>query len=105
MDEHASPTDDREVPLEAQKVFAELARIVLDQPLGTFPQRVADLATQTLPDVDGLPVTLIEGTDVRPAVFTSRAAARGGVRAVPGRRPERRGRPRRPRRPSASSAR
>lgn len=75
MDEHASPTDDRQVPLEVQKAFAELARIVLDQPLGQFLQRVADLATQTLPDVDGLSVTLIEGTEVRSATFTSPLAA------------------------------
>jgi len=41
-------------------VLAELGRIPLDQPLGQVLQQVSDLATQLLPDVDALSVTLVD---------------------------------------------
>ena len=73
----SSPVEEQDPPQYAQmqRVFAELGRIVLDQPLGQYLQRVADLAARTLPGVDGLSVTLVEDGQARSAAFTSPVAA------------------------------
>ena len=60
---------------DVQQAFAELGRLMLDQPLGAFLSRVAELAAQTLPDVDGLSITLLEDGRARSAAFTSPVAA------------------------------
>ena len=60
---------------DVQQAFAELGRLMLDQPLSAFLSRVAELAAKTLPDVDGLSITLIEDGRARSAAFTSPVAA------------------------------
>ncbi|WP_299040055.1 GAF and ANTAR domain-containing protein [uncultured Pseudokineococcus sp.] len=60
---------------DAQRAFVELGRLMLDQPVGQYLQRVADLAAETLPGVDGLSVTLVEDGRARSAAFTSSVSA------------------------------
>jgi len=60
---------------DVQRAFVELGRLMLDQPVGQYLQRVADLASETLPGVDGLSVTLVEDGKARSAAFTSSIAA------------------------------
>lgn len=67
--------EDRPGASDAERAYAELGRLVLDQPLGQFLQRVADLAAQTLPGVDGLSLTLVEDGRARSAAFTTPLAA------------------------------
>lgn len=56
--------------------LAELGRIPLDQPLGHVLQQVSELATQVLPDVDALSVTLVGGDGrARSAAFSGGVAA------------------------------
>ena len=68
-------TSSPDVPADVQRAYAELGRLMLDQPLGQFLHRVAELAAQTLPGVDGLSVTLVEDGRARSAAFTSSVAA------------------------------
>ena len=72
-----SPTDAAVgvYPADVQAAFVELGRLMLDQPLGLYLQKVADLAAGTLPGVDGLSVTLVENGTARSAAFTSSVAA------------------------------
>lgn len=58
--------------VDAQAAFAELAKIMLgSQQLNATLQRVVELARQTLPQVDDVSVTLMNGTQPRTVVFTS----------------------------------
>lgn len=58
-----------------QSAFAELSKIMLgDQPLNATLQRVAELAQQTIPEVDEVSVTLMDGTRPRTVVFTGTLA-------------------------------
>lgn len=65
---------------DTHQAFAELGRLMLDQPLGQYSQRVADLATAGLPGIDSLSVTLVEDGAARSAAFTSSVAAMLGER-------------------------
>lgn len=66
---HHAPDDD------PQSAFAELSKIMLgDQPLSATLQRVAELARQTIPEVDQASVTLMDGTRPRTVVFTGSLA-------------------------------
>jgi len=60
---------------DAQRAFTELGRLMLGQPIGPIIHRVAELATQTLPGVDGLSITLVEDGRAHSAAFTSSVAA------------------------------
>ena len=51
-------------------LYAELARIVLSDPLGVVLQRVADLAAQAIPEAEQVSVTLMERGKARSVVFT-----------------------------------
>ncbi|WP_299036771.1 GAF and ANTAR domain-containing protein [uncultured Pseudokineococcus sp.] len=56
--------------------LAELGRIRLDQPLGQVLQQVSELATQVLPDVDALSITLVDADgSARSAAFTDQVSA------------------------------
>ncbi|MEJ5868397.1 GAF and ANTAR domain-containing protein [Pseudokineococcus sp. 5B2Z-1] len=70
-----TPADAPLPPPGVERAFAELGRLMLDQPLGQYLQRVADLAAGTLPGVDGLSVTLVEDGRARSAAFTTPVAA------------------------------
>ncbi|GAA2023199.1 GAF and ANTAR domain-containing protein [Pseudokineococcus marinus] len=70
-----TPAHAPSTPPGIEGAFAELGRLMLDQPLGQYLQRVAELAAGTLPGVDGLSVTLVEDGRARSAAFTTTVAA------------------------------
>jgi GAF domain-containing protein len=55
---------------EAARAFAELARIVLGEPLDVTLRQVVELAKQTIPGVEDVSVTLMENDKPRTVVFT-----------------------------------
>ncbi|SDQ69957.1 GAF and ANTAR domain-containing protein [Quadrisphaera sp. DSM 44207] len=58
-------------PMDLQQALAELGRIPLwDTPLSQVLARVADLAAVTIPGVDEVSVTLVEGEEARSVAFT-----------------------------------
>lgn len=66
-----TPGGQRRKPMELQEAFIELGRLPLDQmPLGQVMARVAELAKATIPGVDEVSVTLIEGQRARSVAFT-----------------------------------
>ncbi|MEJ5869191.1 GAF and ANTAR domain-containing protein [Pseudokineococcus sp. 5B2Z-1] len=69
LEEEPAPAEDVAV------VLAELGRLPLDQPLGQYLQRVADLAATVLRGVEALSVTLVEDGRARSAAFTGSVAA------------------------------
>lgn len=57
--------------MDAQTAFAELAKIMLgNQPLNATLQRVAELAKLTLPQIEDVSITLMDGGRPRTVVFT-----------------------------------
>ena len=73
MTEMSTPHHSRD--RDPQSAFAELSKIMLgDQPLTATLQRVAELAQQTIPEVDEASVTLMDGTKPRTVVFTGSLA-------------------------------
>src|SRR5919107_3590315 len=52
------------------RAFAELAKIVLGEPLDVSLRQVAELAKQTIPGVEDVSVTLMENDKPRTGVFT-----------------------------------
>jgi GAF domain-containing protein len=57
------------------RLCAELARIVLSDPLGLVLQQIADLAVEAIPEAEEVSVTLMERGKARSVVFTGNLAA------------------------------
>ena len=67
----AEPSQIEQVALDPHVAFAELSKIMLGaEPLNRTLERIAQLACATMPEVDELSMTLLEGGKARTAVFT-----------------------------------
>ena len=67
----AEPSQMERVAIDPHVAFAELSKIMLGaEPLNLTLERIAQLACDTMPEVDEVSMTLLEGGKARTAVFT-----------------------------------
>src|SRR5215208_3273234 len=67
----AEPSQMERVAIDPHVAFAELSKIMLGaEPLNLTLERIAQLACATMPEVDEVSMTLLEGGKARTAVFT-----------------------------------
>jgi hypothetical protein len=67
----AEPSQIERDDIDPHVAFAELSKIMLGaEPLNLTLERIAELARATMPDVDEVSMTLLEGGKARTAVFT-----------------------------------